>query len=444
MSVRKLLSVLKSAHLHKDDRTWFGRWVQRYAGFLKMGDEHDLPVSKGSVIAFCRNLLKGTVPAWQRLQAVRAIEFYRSEILQTADPDLLDIRHKLQRLASSGREQQATSSEDERRELIGVIRSEEPLWIQKTRAELRLMHYAKSTEDAYIGWIQRFTKFLGSESLENYGSKELKEFLSRLAVDNKVAASTQNQALCALLFFYQRLLGRDLDFIDAVRAKRPKHLPLVLSRHEIARLLGPLEGRNRLLALLLYGAGLRHKEALRLRVKDIHFDMMQLTIRDGKGEKDRVAILPQAALELLHRQVVAAKTLHDADVEAGGGRVYLPYALAKKYPNADREFCWQFVFPSRQVSRDPRSGIVRRHHIHENLFAQVMKRTLKEVGLDQPAGPHALRHSFATHLLEDGYDIRTVQELLGHSDVKTTMIYTHVLNRPGLAVRSPADGLSLQ
>ena len=341
-------------------------------------------------------------------------------------------------LLADGERISVNSAADET-ELIGVVHENEPLWIQKMRAELRLRHYALSTETAYIGWVVRFMKHVGSEELEKFGAPELKEFLTELAVAGKVAANTQNQALSSVLFFYQRILGRELEFIDAVKAKRPKHLPLVLSRQEVNRMLRQLEGRDLLLALLLYGSGMRHKEVLRLRVKDVHFDTMQITVRDGKGEKDRVTMLPKAAVELLQRQLRGVKKVHEKDLEAGEGRVYLPYALAKKYPNADLEFSWQFVFPSRQMSRDPRSGVVRRHHIHENNFPPIMKRALVAAGVEQPATPHTLRHSFATHLLEDGYDIRTVQELLGHADVKTTMIYTHVLNRPGMAVRSPVD-----
>ena len=437
MSVERFLVVLKLARIHEDDGVWFGRWLRRYAVFLRQPDSVPLLVSQASVKQFCRTLLAREVPAWQRLQAVRAIEFYRNQVLETAEPDLLEIRQILGRLADG--ERISVNSAADETELIGVVHENEPLWIQKMRAELRLRHYALSTETAYIGWVVRFMKHVGSEELEKFGAPELKEFLTDLAIEGKVAANTQNQALSSVLFFYQRILGRELEFIDAVKAKRPKHLPLVLSRQEVNRMLRQLEGRDLLLALLLYGSGMRHKEVLRLRVKDVHFDTMQITVRDGKGEKDRVTMLPKAAVELLQRQLRGVKKVHEKDLEAGEGRVYLPYALAKKYPNAHREFAWQFVFPSRQMSRDPRSGVVRRHHIHENNFPPIMKRALVAAGVEQPATPHTLRHSFATHLLEDGYDIRTVQELLGHADVKTTMIYTHVLNRPGLAVRSPVD-----
>ena len=236
-----------------------------------------LTVSQESVKQFCRTLLARQVPAWQRLQAVRAIELYRSEVLGTSDPDLLEVRQILGRKAES--ERVAVTTPQDEAELVGVINRAEPLWIQKMRGELRLMHYALSTETAYIGWVLRFMKHVGSEELEKFGAPELKEFLTDLAVKGEVAASTQNQALNSVLFFYHRILGRDLEFIDAVRARRPKHLPLVLSRQEVNRMLRQLEGRDLLLALLLYGSGMRHKEVLRLRVKDVHFDTMQITVR---------------------------------------------------------------------------------------------------------------------------------------------------------------------
>jgi integron integrase len=441
MSVERFQVGLKLANIEDKDKVWFGRWLRRYAVFLRQPETELLQISQSGVKQFCRTLLARAVPAWQRLQAVRAIEFYRNEVLATAEPDLLEIRQILSRTADGERHAVSVVSPAEEAELIGVVNTNEPRWIQKMRAELRLMHYALSTETAYIGWVERFMRFVGSQELEQFGAPELKDFLTDLAVKGEVAASTQNQALSGVMFFYQRILGRELEFIDAVKAKRPQHLPLVMSRQEVQRMLRQLEGRDLLLALLLYGAGMRHKEVLRLRVKDVHFDTMQIMIRDGKGEKDRITMLPKTAGDLMQRQLRAVRKLHEKDLEAGDGHVYLPYALAKKYPNADRELGWQFVFPSRQKSRDPRSGAIRRHHIHENNFPPIMKRALVAAGINQPATPHTLRHSFATHLLEDGYDIRTVQELLGHADVKTTMIYTHVLNKPGLAVRSPADGL---
>jgi len=439
MSVERYAVVLQSARIHEDDRVWFGRWLRRYAVFLRQPEDAVLTVTQDQVKQFCRTLLAREVPAWQRLQGVRAIEFYRSEVLKSAKPDLLEIKQILGRLAE--KERRLGEVPVDEKEVIGVISSSEPIGIQKLRKEIRLMHYALNTETAYVGWVQRFMKHVGSTLLENFGAPELKDFLTELAVEGEVASSTQNQALSALLFFYQKVLGRELEFIDAVRAKRPKHLPLVLSRQEVGRLLKQFEGRDLLLALLLYGAGMRHKEVLRLRVKDVHFDTKQITIRDAKGAKDRVTMLPASAVALLQDQLSKVKKVHESDLENSEGRVYLPFALAKKYPNADRELVWQYVFPSRQRSRDPRSGLVRRHHIHENLFPPIMKRALVKAEINQPATPHTFRHSFATHLLEDGYDIRTVQELLGHKDVQTTMIYTHVLNRPGISVRSPADAV---
>ncbi len=454
MSVERYAVVLQSARIHEDDRVWFGRWLRRYAVFLRQPEDAVLTVTQDQVKQFCRTLLAREVPAWQRLQGVRAIEFYRSEVLKSAKPDLLEIKQILGRLAE--KERRLGEVPVDEKEVIGVISSSEPIGIQKLRKEIRLMHYALNTETAYVGWVQRFMKHVGSTLLENFWAPELKDFLTELAVEGEVASSTQNQALSALLFFYQKVLGRELEFIDAVRAKRPKHLPLVLSRQEVGRLLKQFEGRDLLLALLLYGAGMRHKEVLRLRVKDVHFDTKQITIRDAKGAKDRVTMLPASAVALLQDQLSKVKKVHESDLENSEGRVYLPFALAKKlaaeppHPGplplygereASMQFGWQYVFPSRQRSRDPRSGLVRRHHIHENLFPPIMKRALVKAEINQPATPHTFRHSFATHLLEDGYDIRTVQELLGHKDVQTTMIYTHVLNRPGISVRSPADAV---
>lgn len=269
---------------------------------------------------------------------------------------------------------------------------------------------------------------------------EIEEYLTYLAVDRNVAASTQNQALSALLFLYQNVLKRDLERpVDAVPAKKPNRLPTVLTKEESQQLLAALTGTYQLVAKLLYGSGLRLIECLRLRVKDIDFKQHQVVVRDDKGAKDRVTVLPESLVEPLRKHLRRVKMIHEKDLDNGYGAVYLPNALERKYPNADKEWIWQYVFSSSNLSEDPRSGVVRRHHLHESTVQKAVRKATKLTRINKHVTPHVFRHSFATHLLEDGYDIRTVQELLGHKDVKTTMIYTHVLNRGGLAVRSPLD-----
>jgi len=272
------------------------------------------------------------------------------------------------------------------------------------------------------------------------GSAEIEAFLTHLAVDQNVAASTQNQALSALLFLYRDVLRKDLDFpIDSIRAKRPKRLPTVLTKEEVLRVIGGLSGTYLLMAKLLYGSGLRLMECVRLRVKDVDFAQRQIVVRDGKGMEDRVTMLPDSVVTPLQENLQRVKRLHEEDLAKGYGSVYLPFALERKYPNANREWIWQYVFPSNRLSKDPRTGIVRRHHIGESSLQKAVREAVRVAGINKRVSCHTFRHSFATHLLESGYDIRTVQELLGHKDVKTTMIYTHVLNRGGLAVRSPLD-----
>jgi len=272
------------------------------------------------------------------------------------------------------------------------------------------------------------------------GEREISEFLTYLAVEENVAASTQNQALSALLFLYREVLRKDLDLpIELVWAKRPKRLPTVLTKEETRQVIAQLTGVHRLIIQLLYGGGLRLMECMRLRVKDLDFGHHQIIVRDAKGGKDRVTILPDSVIKPLRIQLAKAKQLHEQDLAKGYGAVYLPYALERKYPNAHKEWIWQYVFPATQLSRDPRSGAIRRHHLHESTVQKAVKRAAKKAGIAKRVTPHTFRHSFATHLLENGYDIRTVQELLGHKDVKTTMVYTHVLNRGAMAVRSPLD-----
>jgi integron integrase len=312
--------------------------------------------------------------------------------------------------------------------------------LNQVRDAIRLKHYSIRTEKAYVAWVRRYILFHDKRHPNEMGSAEIEAFLTHLAVDQNVAASTQNQALSALLFLYRDVLRKDLDFpIDSIRAKRPKRLPTVLTKEEVLRVIGGLSGTYLLMAKLLYGSGLRLMECVRLRVKDVDFAQRQIVVRDGKGMEDRVTMLPDSVVTPLQENLQRVKRLHEEDLAKGYGSVYLPFALERKYPNANREWIWQYVFPSNRLSKDPRTGIVRRHHIGESSLQKAVREAVRVAGINKRVSCHTFRHSFATHLLESGYDIRTVQELLGHKDVKTTMIYTHVLNRGGLAVRSPLD-----
>jgi integron integrase len=319
--------------------------------------------------------------------------------------------------------------------------ADSPKLLDQVRDKIRAKHYSIRTESAYSDWIKRFILFHDKRHPAEMGGKEVEAFLSYLAVEGRVSASTQNQAKSAILFLYRHVLETDLPWLEGVvQAKQPERLPVVLTETEVRRVMGRLRGTHWLLASLLYGAGLRLMEALRLRVKDVEFERMEIVVREGKGAKDRVTMLPASTAQVLKQHLKLVKALHVRDLEEGYGEVYLPFALAKKYPNAPREWGWQYVFPSTKRSIDPRSNVERRHHLDEKGLQRAIKQAVRDAGVDKLATPHTLRHSFATHLLQNGYDIRTVQELLGHSDVSTTMIYTHVLNRGGRAVRSPLDG----
>ncbi len=305
---------------------------------------------------------------------------------------------------------------------------------------IRARHYSIRTEQAYVRWVKNFILFHNKKHPADMGEKEISEYLTFLAVKSHVAASTQNQALSAILFLYKHILKREMSWLDdVIKAKKPKKLPLVFTKEEAKKVLLQLEGAKWIMANLLYGSGLRLMECIRLRTKDIDINYKQITVRDGKGQNDRVTMLPQRLIEPLQRHLEKVEDLHNKDKSEGFSEVYLPYALARKYPNAAREFCWQYVFPASKLSVDPRSGKTRRHHVDESVLQNAVKQAIRASGINKPGSCHTLRHSFATHLLENGYDIRTVQELLGHKDVRTTMIYTHVLNRGPLSVRSPID-----
>jgi integron integrase len=325
--------------------------------------------------------------------------------------------------------------------VLGQVRRRHPDIIQALVGEIRRRAYSIRTEQAYEQWVCRFIAFFDFQDPSKLGAGEVKAFLEHLAVRGGVAASTQNQALNALVFLYREVLDRPLVGLDdLVRAKRPRRLPVVLSRGEVHRLLGEMQGIQWLMASLLYGTGMRLMECVRLRVQEMDFEYRQITVRNAKGAKDRVVPLPETLTAPLRGHLETVRAQFQADRGRGLGEVYLPDALARKYPKAAREWVWQYVFPSARLSVDPRSGATRRHHLHENGLQKALKQAAQAAGIPKRVNCHALRHSFATHLLEAGYDIRTVQELLGHADVSTTMIYTHVLNTPGVAVRSPLDG----
>jgi integron integrase len=314
--------------------------------------------------------------------------------------------------------------------------------IDELRDALRARHYSRRTEQAYCLWVRRFIRFSGRRHPRELGEAEVNAFLTHLATVEHVSASTQTQALSAILFLYRHVLGRDLGALDGlVRAQRSRRLPVVLTRDEVRDLLRCLDHDLFLIASLLYGSGLRLSECLHLRVLDIDVGRGEILVRDGKGGKDRVTMLPRSLVPDLQAQLRRAKAVHERDLAAGWGRVPLPGALERKYPNASAEWRWQWVFPQQRRWTDPRTGQEGRHHLHATAVQRAVKEAVRTAGITKHATCHTLRHSFATHLLESGYDLRTIQELLGHKDVRTTMIYTHVLNRGGLGVRSPADGL---
>ncbi|QDT10493.1 integron integrase [Stieleria marina] len=448
MSFSEFQRKLRFIQLRDSDREWFPKWVDGYARHFHLGPNDKLELDATRVTDFLRSLRDNRYPAWRRLQVAKALECYQRYVIGEPTMCFAEIFRTLQLIAQKediNRRAGVDSISQSDRQLVagegnpGRSRDDEPEAVGRLRSRMRLLHHPKSTEDAYAAWIRRFAMFTNDDHLEQCGEAEIGAFLTHLAIERNVDAGTQNQAFSAIKFLVEKVDGRQLGFVNSMRAAESDYLPVVCSRDEVGVLLNGMAGMTRTMALVLYGSGLRHRECRTLRVKDVDFDTRQIVVRNGKGQKDRVTVLADGAIEPLRRQIASTRVLHTSDLDEGFGEVYLPFALTRKYRHAAREFGWQYVFPASRRSQDPRGEMIRRHHVHEKTFSDALKRARRRGGIDKHAVPHTLRHSFATHMLEDGADIRTVQELLGHKDVKTTMIYLHVMNRPGLAVTSPLD-----
>ena len=400
---------------------WYVRWAEKFAKSIK---GKPLKVRTRQDVEMFLDDLKVKGSSWQVEQARAALDILYGDLLNL---DLEKSNREEETFRDAG--PRAGEAKKRCRELFDALEK-----------ALRMRHYSLRTEQSYGSWLARFLAFHELKSPRELGSEDIRAYLDYLARVRQVSAGTQNQALNAIVFFFREVLGEEAgDFSDFVRARKPRRLPVVLSREEVEKLLASLDGVYLLQAGLLYGGGLRLMECLRLRVKDVDFSLGQIMIRDGKGQKDRVTVLPERYAPLLREHLVMVRRLFRQDREQGIAGVYIWPSLRRKYPNASRQWGWQYLFPSRRLSVDPRDGEVRRHHLHESGLQRAVKKAAEQAGLVKHVGCHTLRHCFATHLLEGGYDIRTVQELMGHDDVSTTMIYTHVLNRPGVAVRSPAD-----
>ena len=321
------------------------------------------------------------------------------------------------------------------------IKSPKPKLLDQIRNHLRSLHYSRRTEESYVNWIKRFILFHNKIHPENLGKEEIRNFLNHLAVERNVSASTQNQALQGILFLYKEIIHKDVGWIDDIkRPTKPKHIPVVFTKSEAHSIIENMEGLPKLIAGLLYGSGLRLSEALRLRVKDIDFEYQHIIVRDGKGEKDRTTLLPKSLIPYLKEQIEKRRTLHNSDLKKGFGDTVLPYALAEKYSNASKEFGWQYIFASEKYYYDADQSKKFRLHIHDSTVTKAIKAAIKKTKIEKPtASAHTFRHSFATHLLQNNYDIRTVQELLGHKDVRVTMVYTHIIKNLGMGVKSPLD-----
>tara|TARA_R110002049_G_scaffold47902_3_gene138505 strand:- start:19471 stop:21141 length:1671 start_codon:yes stop_codon:yes gene_type:complete len=439
----KLSSIVVDSSLSPQEQadTWATIWFFALARHHRVTDTAAYRFSERDVISFLQSKLRDKTPAWKRLKMVEALIVYRDRVLQTSQPRLESIRAKLQEIAAlENLAEQEIPIED----VVGKINPREPDVIQLLRRQMRLQGKAFRTEKAYVGKVRAFMSARGLKCLDDFasiGGRDVEAHLTDLAVDGDVAPSTQNQAFYALLFLFEHVFKRDFGKINAIRSTKGPRIPSVMSQREVRLVLGQLTGVYALIGQLLYGCGMRISESLRLRVKDVDFDMMYIEVHRSKGDKSRLVPLPKHLVDPLRALVQSRQMVHEHDLASGEASVWLPHALDRKYPDAHRQFKWQFLFASSRFSRDPRTGNRHRHHIHQDTFPDQLRRAVLATGINKHITSHTFRHSFATHLLQDGTDIRTIQELLGHSDLNTTMIYTHVLNRGDTKVISPLDTL---
>lgn len=437
MSIESFKTFAERRRVRQPDAKWSALWMSRMFEFWSLPPDATATVTSERLIGFLKAMRDRGVPTWQRHQAAVAASRYQQMLTDgEVDDEIREVIRVLAEWCESERKGDPAAAENETH-----FPADEPESITRMRQTLRRRRYKFDTEKAYVGWVKRLLDSNSGRDVAAMGEIEVRRFLSDLVMNTEggVSANTLKQARSAFLFFFQETLGRELGVLEYGQATKPSKLPVVLTVSEIKALRGQLTGTALLMVDLMYGAGLRHKECRRLRIKDVQIDEGTIVVRDGKGEKDRITVLPGHTRERVIEQIESCRRGHLHDLEAGEGEVFLPDALARKYPNESRKFGWQWLFPSPRTRRDPRSGRHWRHHVSDDFLAKSFSRALAKTGCVKNAVPHTLRHSFATHLMESGADIRTVQELMGHADVKTTMIYLHVMNRPGLSVISPLD-----
>ncbi len=435
----RLVAELRARRLGSATEQAYVGWIKRYLQFHD--HQHPTRLNQRHLAAFLRRLTEDKTDGQRRREALAAAFFLYRHVLPDSFPWLTafepqNVKPKTADAAGkgeTGRRAQRTVPDSRKSPARAEI-------LEQMRRAIRVRNLARSTENSYVNWVNRFLRFHHNRHPLEMGKTEVSAFLTHLAVEGNVAASTQNQALAALLFLYRNVLERDFGWLDdVVRAKKPKHLPAVFTAEEAEAIIRELSGVRWLMGMLIYGGGLRVTECLRSRVKDLDFERLEITVRDAKGAKDRVTLLPQGLVDPLQKHIEQVRQQHERAMQAGYGGVELPFALARKYPNAQFEWGWQYVFPAPRPSRDPRSGAYRRHHLDPSIIQNAVRHAIRKLEINKHAGCHTFRHTFATELLAHGTDIRTVQELLGHKDVRTTQIYTHVLRQNSYAVRSPAD-----